>query len=35
MVEVGQGLHTVLTQLVAEELGVAPEAVLVVSPGTI
>lgn len=34
MVEVGQGLHTVLTQIVAEELGVPPEAVLVVSPDT-
>jgi CO/xanthine dehydrogenase Mo-binding subunit len=33
-VEVGQGLHTVVTQLVAEELGVAREAVLVVSPDT-
>jgi CO/xanthine dehydrogenase Mo-binding subunit len=34
MVEVGQGLHTVLTQIVAEELAVEPEAVLVVSPDT-
>jgi CO/xanthine dehydrogenase Mo-binding subunit len=34
MVEVGQGLHTVLTQLVSEELGVPREAVLVVSPDT-
>jgi CO/xanthine dehydrogenase Mo-binding subunit len=33
-VEVGQGLHTVLAQLVAEELGVRREAILVVSPDT-
>jgi CO/xanthine dehydrogenase Mo-binding subunit len=34
MVEVGQGLHTVLSQIVVEELGVPREAVLVVSPDT-
>ncbi len=34
LVEVGQGLHTVLTQIVAEELGVPPEGVVVVSPDT-
>jgi len=34
MVEVGQGLHTVLAQIVAEELGVPRAAILVVSPDT-
>lgn len=34
LVEVGQGLHTVLAQIAAEELGIAPELVTVVSPDT-
>jgi CO/xanthine dehydrogenase Mo-binding subunit len=34
LVEVGQGLHTVLAQIAAEELGIAPELVAVVSPDT-
>jgi CO/xanthine dehydrogenase Mo-binding subunit len=34
MVEVGQGLHTVLTQLIAEELGVRPASIMVLSPDT-
>ena len=34
MVEVGQGLHTVLAQIVSEELGVPRAAILVVSPDT-
>jgi CO/xanthine dehydrogenase Mo-binding subunit len=34
MVEVGQGLHTALTQIVAEELGVPRSAIVVVSPDT-
>ena len=34
MVEVGQGLHTVLAQIVAEELAVPRAAVVVVSPDT-
>jgi CO/xanthine dehydrogenase Mo-binding subunit len=34
MVEVGQGLHTILAQLVADELGVAVDAVVVASPDT-
>jgi CO/xanthine dehydrogenase Mo-binding subunit len=33
-VEVGQGLHTVLAQIVAEELGIAADLVTVVSPDT-
>ncbi len=33
-VEVGQGLHTVLAQIAAEELGLSQEAVTVVSPDT-
>jgi CO/xanthine dehydrogenase Mo-binding subunit len=33
-VEVGQGLHTVLAQIAAEELGVSPDVVTVVSPDT-
>jgi CO/xanthine dehydrogenase Mo-binding subunit len=33
-VEVGQGLHTVLAQIAAEELGVNPDVVTVVSPDT-
>lgn len=33
-VEVGQGLHTVLAQIAAEELGISPDAVTVVSPDT-
>ncbi|MFQ5913882.1 MAG: xanthine dehydrogenase family protein molybdopterin-binding subunit [Nitrospinota bacterium] len=32
--EVGQGAHTVLTQIAAEELGVQPEDVCLVSPDT-
>jgi CO/xanthine dehydrogenase Mo-binding subunit len=34
MVEVGQGLHTILAQIVSEELGVPRDAVLIVSPDT-
>jgi CO/xanthine dehydrogenase Mo-binding subunit len=34
MVEVGQGLHTILAQLVADELGVAVDAVVIASPDT-
>ncbi len=33
-VEMGQGAATVLTQIVAEELGVAPESIRVVTPDT-
>ncbi len=33
-VEVGQGLHTVLAQIVSEELGLSPDAVTVLSPDT-
>lgn len=33
-VEVGQGLHTVLAQIAAEELGIAQELVTVISPDT-
>jgi CO/xanthine dehydrogenase Mo-binding subunit len=34
MVEVGQGLHTVLAQIVSEELGVPRASIVVVSPDT-
>jgi CO/xanthine dehydrogenase Mo-binding subunit len=34
LVEVGQGLHTVLAQIAAEELGIDPAVVTVVSPDT-
>ena len=33
-VEVGQGLHTVLAQIAAEELGISPDLVTVISPDT-